>query len=92
MRAATRLRRRTVERLAVTAGHDEAGRLEHRLRVWTEATDLATVSPGTYDAHGARFDVGMLPGDVAALETLLAESGLTYRVESLGTAVRSFPA
>jgi hypothetical protein len=90
--AVTRLRRRTVERLAVTVGHEDVGRLEHRLRVWADATDLAVVAPGTYDADGARFEVSLLPGDVDLVSTLLAESGLTYGLEPLGQAVRSFPA
>lgn len=90
--AATRLRRRTVERVAVLAGHEDAGRLEHRLRTWADATDLAEVSAGTYDAAGARFEVSARPGDLGAVETLLAESGVDHRLEPLGSAVRSFPA
>lgn len=84
------MRRRTVERLAVTAGHEDAGRLEHRLRVWTDATAVAAVAPGTYDVDGARFEVSLLPGDVPGLEALLAESGLAHAVEPLGQAVRRF--
>lgn len=90
--AATRLRRRTVERLAVAVGHEDAGRLEHRLRVWADATEIAAVAPGTYDADGATFEVTVLPADVHALETLLAESGLVYRLDPLGQTVCSFPA
>ena len=90
--AATRLRRRTVQQFAVAVGHEDAGRIEHRLRVWTAATDLAAVAPGAYDADGATFDVIVLPADVHPLETLLAESGLRYRLDSLGQSVRSFSA
>lgn len=89
--AARRVRRRTVQRLSVLVGHEDAGRLEHRLRVWADATAVARVSDGAYDADGARFEVSVLPDDVAAVETLLAASGLTHRVELLGPAVRSFP-
>ena len=54
--------------------------------------DLAEVAAGSYDATGARFEVDVLPGDLAGLRTLLAESGAPVGVDDLGPAVRAFRA
>ena len=90
--AAARLHRRTVERFAVQVGHEDAGRLEHRLRTWAEATAGADIATGTYDADGARFVATALPEHVHGLKTLLAESGLPHRAEELGEVIRAFRA
>ncbi|MFA9446747.1 YigZ family protein [Egicoccus sp. AB-alg6-2] len=88
--AATRLRRRTARRFAVDVGHEDAGRLEHRLRVFVDGAPGAAVTTGAYDASGARFEVLVLPDAAAAFTTLLAESGVDHHLDDLGTTVRSF--
>ncbi|WP_130650373.1 YigZ family protein [Egicoccus halophilus] len=89
--AATRLRRRTVRRVAVHTRHEDAGRLEHRLRIWAGARGQVEVAPGTYDAEGARFELALLPEASDALHTLLAEDGGAVHLDELGTALRRSP-
>ncbi|MFA9431036.1 YigZ family protein [Egicoccus sp. AB-alg2] len=89
--AASRVRRRRMERVALRVGHEAAGRLEHRLRTWADLTGGADVAAGVYGPTGAVFEVATLPEHRDALHQLLAELGIPYDLEDLGTEVRRLP-
>ena len=91
---ATRLARRPMARFELFAAHEDAGRLEHRLRTWAEIHDRLgddTISPGTYDAAGARFDLAVPLTQVAALRAELASSGISHRLDDRGQQIRAVP-
>ena len=91
---ATRLARRPVARFELFAAHEDAGRLEHWLRTWAETHDglgADTISPGTYDADGARFDLAVPLPRVAALRAELATSRIVHRIEGRGQEIRAVP-
>jgi uncharacterized YigZ family protein len=79
----TRAPRRIVTHLVVSAGHADAGRLEHLLRHHVAELDGA-VQPGTYDAAGARFALVVPPDAVATLRATLAGSGVDHGLEVRG--------
>ncbi len=83
--------RRPVEVIEVRVAHEDAGRLEHRLRTWAEQQPSGTavaVGAGRYAADAARFELTVPPGLVPALGSLLASSGIEYGREDLGASVR----
>jgi uncharacterized YigZ family protein len=86
--AAHRLQRIPVERIALHAGHHEAGRLEHLLRRRAEQGELVLDEP-TYDAEGARFALA-IPDDRPSgwLAELTAAAGPAVEVTPLGPAIR----
>ncbi len=91
---ATRLARRPVARFELFAAHEDAGRLEHWLRTWAETHDGLgddTISPGTYDAAGARFALAVPLPLVAALRTELASSRISHHLEDRGQEIRAVP-
>jgi uncharacterized YigZ family protein len=81
--AVTRAPRRIVTHLEVSAGHADAGRLEHLLRHHVAELDGA-VQPGTYDVAGARFALVVPPDAVDTLRATLAGSGVTHGLEVRG--------
>jgi uncharacterized YigZ family protein len=81
--AATRAPRRIVTHLEVSAGHADAGRLEHLLRHHVAELDGA-VQPGTYDVAGARFALVVPPDAVGTLRATLAGSGVAHGLEVRG--------
>ncbi len=91
---ATRLSRQSVALFDLYAGHQDAGRLEHRLRTWAETSrDLGpdTIAPGSYDADGARFRIAVPHAHVAALHTELASSQIDHHLEEQGQEIRAQP-
>lgn len=91
---ASRLVRRPVARFELFAAHEDAGRLEHWLRTWAEVHDglgADTISPGTYDAAGARFDLAVPLPQVDALRAELAASQMTHHLEDRGREIRAVP-
>ncbi|TVR34616.1 MAG: YigZ family protein [Nitriliruptor sp.] len=91
---ATRLARRPVARFELSAAHEDAGRLEHWLRTWAETHDRLgadTISPGTYDASGARFALAVPLPRVPALRAELASSGISHHLEDRGREIRAVP-
>lgn len=91
---ATRLARRPVARFELFAAHEDAGRLEHWLRTWAETHDRLgadTISPGTYDAAGARFDLAVPLPQVGALRAELASSGISHHLGDRGREIRAVP-
>lgn len=90
--AATRVRRRRMDRFALAVGHEAAGRLEHRVRTWAQAEAGAVVGPGAYGATGVVYEVVTVPERSAALRHLLAELGVPHDLDHLGVEVRGLTA
>lgn len=89
---AARQARRPVARFDVRVGHPDAGRLEHALRSWADATPGLgpdTVTPGTYDAAGACIRLVVPLPHVPALRTELASSRIVHQLDELGHELRT---
>lgn len=88
---AERLAQRPVAVFDLHVGHADAGRLEHLLRSWVEATPglgPSTVGPGTYAAAGACFRLEVPLPHVPALRTELASSPIIHQLDQLGQDLR----
>jgi uncharacterized YigZ family protein len=88
--AAQRVGRVPVARFELSAGHEDAGRLEHRIRSWASDHAVA-VGDGRYTASGARWRLDVPLPAVHALRALLAGGGVGHRLEELGVARRDVP-
>jgi uncharacterized YigZ family protein len=83
--------RRHVEVIDIQVGHEDAGRLEHRLRTWSEQQPAAHpvgVGDGRYTADGARFELTVPTELLEELATLLASAGIAHQREDEGSAIR----
>jgi uncharacterized YigZ family protein len=87
---AQRVARVPVARFELSTGHEDAGRLEHRIRSWA-AEHRVAVGDGAYGADGVRWRLDVLLPDVEVLTSLLARSGMSYELQLLGQGVRGVP-
>jgi uncharacterized YigZ family protein len=85
--AAERVARVPVACFELAAGHEDAGRLEHRIRAWASDHAVA-VGDGVYTADGARWRLDVPLPVVDAFRTLLAGGGVGHHLEELGVARR----
>lgn len=88
--AAGRVARVRVACFELSAGHEDAGRLEHRIRAWASAHAVA-VGAGVYTADGARWRLDVPLPAVDALRALLAGGGIDHHLEAAGVAHREVP-
>jgi uncharacterized YigZ family protein len=84
---AQRVARVPVARFELACSHQDAGRLEHRIRIWAAEHDVA-VGDGRYTAEGARWRVDVPLPAVDELRALLAGSGAAHHLDELGVARR----
>jgi uncharacterized YigZ family protein len=92
--AADRVTRRPVALFDLHASHEDAGRLEHRLRTWAEATTGVpsdAISPGEYNAEGARYAIAVPLDHIASLRSELASSDVVHHLEECGHQIRPVP-
>ncbi|MTV27027.1 DUF1949 domain-containing protein [Nitriliruptoraceae bacterium ZYF776] len=88
--AAERVARRTLTVVEVTAGHAQAGRLEHHLRHLLGAFD-GHLDDVRYEAASVRFVLALPEGADGELEAALAGSGLDHEVGTRGTRTGTLP-
>ena len=84
---AQRVARVPIARFELASSHQDAGRLEHRIRTWATEREVA-VGEGVYSADGARWRLDVPLPAVDELRTLLAASGAAHHLDDLGVARR----
>jgi uncharacterized YigZ family protein len=84
---AQRVARVPVARFELASSHQDAGRLEHRIRTWATERDVA-VGEGVYTADGARWRLDVPLSAVDELRALLAGSGAAHHLDDLGVGRR----
>lgn len=84
---AQRVARVPVARFEVTTGHQDAGRLEHRIRTWAVEHEVA-VGDGCYIADGAGWRVDVPLPELDTWRALLAACGVAHHLDELDVAHR----
>jgi uncharacterized YigZ family protein len=84
---AQRVARVPVVRFTLSTGHEDAGRLEHRIRSWA-AEHRVAVGDGVYAEDGARWRLDVPLAAVDGLRALLASGGVPHHLDELGVAQR----